>query len=219
MPPRGAPRAEPDPARHPAHRPGEVHRGGARVDELLRRLAQPRRLRPAARLDGERVRGGDADRGGAAHGEVLDRLRDLVGGGELEPDLVGGQAALIEDADDIAPLVVQDRPERLRVHRFSLPSPAKSRRAKYTAASAAAAAGKRRSDASTAGHDGASRERDREEHPRRPAQRPRRRARRPTPPTSPFRRSREEQPAAASRNAAVHRVARPARDSTRPASS
>ena len=122
--------AEPEAARDAADRPGEVHRRRPRPGEQVRRLPEPRDVGAATRLDGEAVRGCDADGGRAADGEVLDRARDLVRGGELEPALLVREEPLVEEPDDVPRLVVEHRPERLPRHSVSLPSPAKSRSAK-----------------------------------------------------------------------------------------
>ena len=125
-------RARAEARRHAAHGPGQVHRGGPGAGELRRRLAEPRQAGAAPGLHREAVRRRHADGRRAAHGQVLDGRRHLVGAGELEPALLGRERLLVEQAHQVARVVVQHRPERftLRHGHDHFPSPANRRSAK-----------------------------------------------------------------------------------------
>ena len=74
-------RAEPDPARHAPHRPGEVHRGRARAHEPLRRLAQlPSRPRPRRASTASAYAAATPMAGAPRTVRSLMARRDLVGG-------------------------------------------------------------------------------------------------------------------------------------------
>jgi hypothetical protein len=86
----------------PLERGEEIHCGrpgrGEDVPRGVEALARARR-RSAAHRERHAVGGGDADRRRAAHRHLADGDGDFGGLAQCQPDLVGGQESLIEEAE------------------------------------------------------------------------------------------------------------------------
>ena len=105
------------PSLHPIERGPEIDRSRPGVQELGRQAVEPVRRRVGVRTAGEpedhRVGGSNPDRRSAANDHVADGLSNLAGFGALDPDLLRGEPALVQQSEDPALGVPPERTDHL----------------------------------------------------------------------------------------------------------